>query len=232
MQNEVSTRNSNILHKPRKLLKPAQTRWLSLEQCIQRIIEQWPALELYFEKPAKNDRLISSQNIFTALKNPIFKLYFYFLSFILRKFTNFNKLFQSKTPNIHFLTNYLASTYKAFLSCYLLSTYIRSTSLHCVDLASPSNLLPLTSMNMGGKVSNFLTQSNISHLRNEIRGFLERVQLFYIEASLQIKSRFPIDYDILKSLVFLNPDTNEVIQIGSKFPNIISTSEISKLDDE
>ena len=136
---------------PRKLLKPAQTRWLSLEQCIQRIIEQWPALELYFEKPAKNDRLISSQNIFTALKNPIFKLYFYFLSFILRKFTNFNKLFQSKTPNIHFLTNYLASTYKAFLSCYLLSTYIRSTSLHCIDPASPSNLLPLTSMNMGEK---------------------------------------------------------------------------------
>ena len=67
---------------PRKLLKPAQTRWLSLEQCIQRIIEQWPALELYFEKSAESDRLVSSQNIFTALKNPIFKLYFYFLSFV------------------------------------------------------------------------------------------------------------------------------------------------------
>ena len=106
-----------------------------------------------FEKSAESNRLISSQNIFTALKNSIFKLYFYFLSFILPKFTNFNKLFQRETPNIHFLTNYLASTYKAFLNCYLSSTYIHLTSLHCIDPASPSNLLPLTSMNMGGKVS-------------------------------------------------------------------------------
>ena len=32
---------------PHKILKPAQTRWLSLEQCIQRVLEQWSALELY-----------------------------------------------------------------------------------------------------------------------------------------------------------------------------------------
>ena len=35
---------------PHKILKTAQTRWLSLEQCIQRALEQWSALELYFEQ--------------------------------------------------------------------------------------------------------------------------------------------------------------------------------------
>lgn len=44
---------------PHKLLKPAQTRWLSLEQCVQRVLEQWPALEAYFKNSAENDRLLS-----------------------------------------------------------------------------------------------------------------------------------------------------------------------------
>ena len=83
----------------------------------------------------EKDQLLSTQNILTALKTPVLKLYYYFLGFILPKFTHFNKLFQSETPNIHFLTNYLASTYKAFLNCYLFATYIRSASLDKLDPA-------------------------------------------------------------------------------------------------
>lgn len=123
---------------PHKLLKPAQTRWLSLEQCVRRVLEQWSALESYFKNSAENDRLVSSQNIYNALRNPIIKLYFQFLGFVLPKFTRFNKLFQSETPNIHFLTNYLASTYKGFLSCYLSATYIRHSTLDRLDPASTS----------------------------------------------------------------------------------------------
>ena len=111
---------------PHKILKPAQTRWLSLDQCVQRILERWSALELYFKHSALHDRLVKSQNLFAALQNPIFKLYFQFLAFVLPKFTRFNKLFQSETPNIHFLSSYLAPTYKGFLSCYLSSTYIHT----------------------------------------------------------------------------------------------------------
>ena len=118
---------------PHKILKPAQTRWLSLHQCVLRVLEQWSALEAYFEQAVQKERLIATQNILSALKNPIFKLYYLFLSFVLPKFTTFNKLFQSETPNIHFLINYLVSTYKAFLSCYLSAPYIRSTTIDKLD---------------------------------------------------------------------------------------------------
>ena len=33
---------------PHKMLKLSQTRWLSLESCVTRILEQWEALRLYF----------------------------------------------------------------------------------------------------------------------------------------------------------------------------------------
>lgn len=222
---------------PHKLRKPAQTRWLSLEQCITRILEQWSALETYFTQAAEKDRLVSTTTILAALKNPIFKLYYHFLSFVLPKFNRFNKLFQSETPNIHFLSNYLSSTYKAFLSCYLSPSYLRSTALDKIDPES-ANLLPLTSMNMGQEVSQFLVKPNIAQMKNDIMGFLQHVQLFYIEAAKQIKMRFPINDPILKSLTVLNPSTinsnssQEVISLARSFPNIINDAELQSLDDE
>ena len=60
--------------KPHQLLKASQTRWLLLANCVSRIIEQWSALEAYFEKAIQQDCLISAQNILSALQSPIIKL--------------------------------------------------------------------------------------------------------------------------------------------------------------
>ena len=223
---------------PHKILKPAQTRWLSLEQCVLRVLEQWSALEAYFENSVEKDRLVSSQNILSALRNPIFKLYFFFLKYVLPKFTHFNKLFQSEKPNVHFLAKSLTTTYKAFLSCYMSTTYLQSRPINDVDPTSSSHMLPLFSMSMGEDVSNFLTKPEIVNMKREVMGFLEHVRLFYVEAATQIKQRFPIDDPIIKSLGFLNPDTlhstkvADVLQIASKFPNVVSTEDLRKLDDE
>ena len=65
---------------PHKILKPAQTRWLSLEQCVVRLIEQWAALEMYFKEAAEKSRLVAACTIHTALTNPI---YYTFLKFVL-----------------------------------------------------------------------------------------------------------------------------------------------------
>ena len=223
---------------PHRLLRPAQTRWLSLEQCVLRVIEQWAALEAYFENSAENDRLVSSQNILSALKNPIFKLYLCFLKYILPKFTHFNKLFQSEKPNIHFLAKTLASTYKSFLSCYMTNTYLKSCPLKNIDPLSHSDMLPLSSMSMGEEVSQFLCRPDIVNYKHEVRGFLEHVQLFYIESACQIKQRFPIDDPVLKSLSILNPDTmssttlEEVKEVALRFPNIVTSNDIRELDNE
>ena len=67
---------------PHRLLRPAQTRWLSLHACVSRLIEQWDALVLYFQAVAARDNLIASQRIISLLQNCIWKLYFYFLDFV------------------------------------------------------------------------------------------------------------------------------------------------------
>ena len=197
-------------------------------------------MEEYFKEASETSRLVSPCTIYAALKNPIVKLYYQFLKFVLPKFTNFNKLFQSETPNIHFLTSYLSSTYKAFLSCFLSSTYTRSTTLDKLDPESCENLLPLTSMSMGEDVSRFIAKlPSLTHdIKEELKSFLQHIQLFYIEAAKQIKQRFPIDDNILKSLHILNPDTinstsaSTVVRLASMFPNIISEDEVEHIDTE
>ena len=223
---------------PHKILKPAQTRWLSLQMCVSRILEQWDALELFFANVAQRDRLIAAKNAANALKNPIFKMYFHFLDYVLPKFTSFNKLFQSENPNLRCLTQELVSLYKSLLSCYLTNVYIRSQPLAALNPTSRDNMLPLTNMYMGHSVANSLAKPEILTMREAVIGFLEHCQLFYVEATLQVKKRFPIDDPVIASLSILDPDAiattqcTAIVDIASKFPSIIAPSDIQTLDDE
>ena len=63
--------------KPHKLLKAAQTRWLSLEACVQRLQEQYDALLSYFR--STEEKSASINRITASLENPLSKLYLMFL---------------------------------------------------------------------------------------------------------------------------------------------------------
>ena len=75
-----------------------------------------------------------------------------------------------------------------------------------IDPNSTGNFQPLIAMSMGEEVAQCLVLHSNTVRNEETVGFLQHVQLFYIEAALQIKSRFPINGPILKSLTFLNHD--------------------------
>lgn len=206
--------------------------------CIVRIIEQWDALTLYFTSAAQTDRLLATENVAKALHNPIFKLYFEFLAYILPKFTEFNKLYQSEKPNLHCVTSDLSTLYKSLLSCYMSSTYIRCKPLSELDPSDATNMLPLTAMYMGHKVSSELVKPEIRGQSEMVRGFLEHCQQLYIEGALQVKKRFPISDPILSSMVFLNPaliscnQCADVVSIALKFPNIVPPSHLDNLESE
>lgn len=133
---------------PHRLLRPCQTRWLSLNQCVQRILEQWNALEVYLQT-CSDDRLLQTERLVSRLQNPHFKLFFYFLSFVLPKFTNFNLLFQSSTPIIHKLYTECEVLYRDLLSCYMYDSYIRHRPAEEINPISVEFMLPLNGMYLG-----------------------------------------------------------------------------------
>ena len=88
--------------KPHKLLKAAQTRWLSLEASVQRLLEQYDALLSYFR--STEETLASVRRITSGLENPLSKLYIMFLCDSLPIVNIFNKTMQLQKPTIHFLS--------------------------------------------------------------------------------------------------------------------------------
>ncbi|XP_050293630.1 zinc finger BED domain-containing protein 5-like [Anthonomus grandis grandis] len=61
--------------KPHKLLQPSQTRWLSLNAVVVKVIEQFDALKLYFRIEAFESQSLGASEIHTALSDPTAKLY-------------------------------------------------------------------------------------------------------------------------------------------------------------
>lgn len=78
---------------PHNMLLPSQTRWLSLHPVVSRILEQWPALLLFFTDMVHEEGLACADRILQNLTDPSIKLHFHFLNWILSKFNAINLLF-------------------------------------------------------------------------------------------------------------------------------------------
>jgi len=95
-----------------KILHPSQTRWLSLASVVDRLLEQWDALKLFFTNKWLTDKLLSTELIYNQLIDPFTKGYFYFLQWILPKFTTLNQYFQSENVVLNTLHSKMEMTYK------------------------------------------------------------------------------------------------------------------------
>jgi hypothetical protein len=90
--------------KSQKILHPCQTRWLSLQAVVKRILEQWEVLKLFFTSEVNaNNKNEAAEIIFNRMHDVFSKLYLQFLDFILPYLTDLNKEMQLKTPKIHIL---------------------------------------------------------------------------------------------------------------------------------
>lgn len=106
---------------------PSQTRWLSLLAVVQRIIEQWEALKLYFTDKWLSEKLISAENIYLHLTDPFTKAYFYFLEWILPKFTSLNQYFQTENVVLSTLNEKMEGVYKDILLSFMNRDYVMKT---------------------------------------------------------------------------------------------------------
>ncbi|XP_028298719.1 uncharacterized protein LOC114461079 [Gouania willdenowi] len=63
-----------------QLLRYCSTRWLSLITCLQRVLNQWDALQAYFNSHEEVERSAKVHDLARHLRDPIVKTYFLFLS--------------------------------------------------------------------------------------------------------------------------------------------------------
>jgi hypothetical protein len=85
---------------------------------VNRVLESWDALKLYFTGAVLQDNLRNTQHILEAFNTPVVKLYLLFLSYILDIVNRINIEFQSEQPKIHQLLTRIKELYRTILRNY------------------------------------------------------------------------------------------------------------------
>lgn len=220
--------------KPHKMLQPCQTRWLSLGAAIDRVLEQYEPLKLYFGIESF-DGVSGADEIQISLNNPVTKLYLEFLQFVLPIFSNMNTEFQSEAPKIHLLYSKMSFSFKLLLSFYLKSDYLKITDLKNLQFKNPDNYVQLDKLYLGPKVAVAIADNKLD--QSTLHSFRLNCLNVYIEAASQIYKRFHFqseEIQILKELEFLNPkNIRKIESIGFLATKLLRNfTDINSLDRE
>lgn len=187
--------------KTNKILRPAKTRWLSLQPCVTRILDNWDVLKYFFIYYSAENERKKAQDIAQKLSCAKTKSYFLFLKYSLKYFNEFNALFQSRKVLIHALTHESIKILKA-----IAQNFVKSEALNDINIFNNKKymefLLSLDNIYLGAECSEYI-KTNLND--EEMIEVKRNCQRFYIASVDQIVKRFPVTDPFLKALQFLSP---------------------------
>lgn len=193
---------------PHKILSPGQTRWLSLQMCVKRLLEQWSALKLYFTELAFSDPTHVNDSIVEGLQNEFSLAYLEFLDYNLGRFNSFNTQFQSESPNFHLLKRETHNLIKRLCSDFMKPAFVRTAGISELSPQSASfhqQIVPLHDIYLG--ISATETIGKIKQQVNsvEVNKFYQSCRNFLVEAVAQIQERYDFKNPIYELLQCTDP---------------------------
>lgn len=224
---------SFVAVEPHKILKPSQTRWLSLLSVVERILEQWEALRLFFidfttnrAHRARADVRNRAVFILEKLNNPFYKLYFCFLEWSLPLFNKFNLEFQSEKVVVHNLHEKIRSLYQEILLRYLQREYVMRPNLGEINPESQRHQLHDAAMYLGVKVYELLKHPDVIRQPADIAQFFSCCKNFYKVAATEIKKRYNMEDPVLSKLKVFEPASALSHDFRSHFPTLMPLMEV------
>lgn len=188
---------------PHKILRPCQTRWLSLSHCVNRILEQWPALELYFTAEVAEPKAPQAAGTILAnLKGPYVKATLEFTSCALGDLVGLNTLFQAEDFfQLHKLLPEIQRVIRSFCNNFMKHHEIPSSEkLQDLDVDDEMKWRKVDDVYPGICAYETLKQMK----PHERESFLIRCRNFYREAIKQMLQRVDVGDIVLQSLQDVN----------------------------
>ena len=228
---------------PHKLLCLAQTRWLSLESCAKRILEQWNALQLYFTSfvAEKRDPSHTTESILHALRNKYLKAQLEFLSAQLHRLNDFNTMFQTSDPVLHHLHSEVNRLLKSILSDFMKLDVVRSCDPFTVSIDDPNQMVSIDQVYLGIQATTTLYElidgdpEAAGQRCQEVR---KNCLAFMLEVVRQIRQRFKLQDSAYTLLEFLIPQNAvnchppTLLQLFNKFPYLSNVADKEVVDSE
>ncbi|CAK1591017.1 unnamed protein product [Parnassius mnemosyne] len=226
--------------KVHKLLHPSQTRWLSLLSVVNRLLEQWDSLKLFFAQKWLEERTVAAELIFRELHDDFVKLYILFLQWILPKFVKLNEYFQGSDARLVELDDNMKFLYKEILQCYMFRDYVNQTEICSIKPENSEYFLP--QIYMGVKVLTETKKPNIINQKDLLNEFNHRCRKFLITSCKEIRKRYDFSDEILPLLKYLSPKEAvsqsvretfpSLLPLTQQLPRIVRDSDMQRIDDE
>ena len=150
-QQELKQFQEFVDTQPHKMLSYGQTRWLSMESCVNRMLEQWPALQLYFIDFVANgkDPSHTTESILKGLCNKFVKAQLEFMSTQLHHLNCFKTMFQTTEPMLHHLRTEVLKLLKTFLADFVKLDIVRTCDPLTLDSEDGKIHVPTENVYLG-----------------------------------------------------------------------------------
>ncbi|KAG5870686.1 hypothetical protein JTB14_003884 [Gonioctena quinquepunctata] len=223
-----------------KILMPSNTRWLSSEQCVKRILEQYDPLSAYFRLALLEDPSKTTETIVKTLENKYTLIYLQFMSYILEILNDFNKLFQTEAPLLYKLKPETIRLLKTLCHNFLDIAYvIEEQNIFNINHTNPDKFVPLKKMYLGVMAFESIESLKLedNFYETEMDVFLTSTLKFYIELVTEIKKRFQYSDDIFDLVSVVDPRESTISNISllpiiKRFTFLRSIIDAQKLDNE
>nr|XP_054588381.1 uncharacterized protein LOC129153197 [Nothobranchius furzeri] len=206
-----------------KLLRYCSTRWLSLLTCVQRVLNQWDALQALFNSHEEVERSAKIHDLASHLRDPVMKIYFMFLTAALKPLSDFNIAFQSEGVQIHRLEEEMCRLIRRILGYLMPARAIVGIPLREVEYGQGHQLAD-EELFIGADTKAFMKSVELP-MSTEKKIF-QSVRRFYEAALQKMFSSFPLDHPLLRDLKVLDPAARlnippgAVERLGAMFPQL------------
>ncbi|XP_064482610.1 uncharacterized protein LOC135395308 [Ornithodoros turicata] len=219
------------------LLRHVSSRWLTLLPAVERILDTFKALKVFFTKPSST-RISSAARrtqLAGAFSNKALKAKLMFVKNAAQLFQRFETLFQSREPLIHVLYEEMVIMIRQVLGRFMLqSAFLHLSGFELVEL----NVDDSGSWRSKPELGLDTEREMISWTADEKKAFILKARSFYISCAKYLLTRLPLTNKLLHHLNCLKPGAQgqcplrSLRYVASSLPQVVAGNEVSSLTDE
>lgn len=221
-----------------RILKLAQTRWLSRGKVVSRILEQWDALLLFFESETPTDKVDGAGDLHKVMLTAGTKHMLLFVNYVIAKVDKMNVEFQSEYFRIHKVFYSICDEYRNLMTMFIKHEVMQECELADIDPLNGNLHRKLENIDVGGRCENLLRQKSMGD--KEII-FRRDALSFLSDLCAQIRKRFPLTRDsVLAQMRVIDVEEalshekriQSIIPLASNFPTLVCEIELDNLQDQ
>lgn len=177
---------------PLQITRSCDTRWLSVEPAVTRILNQWDELKLQFSISRNSEKCFYAEMLYQMYSDPVNKLYLLFLRPVLRDVQAVVKAYQSEQCDPTKLINGLVNLVK------VISRKVTLPSARVDPLIAPISDYIDPKPYLGYEFEKLCSEAELH--TDEERNVRDRCTSFIVKLTHELRERLPDNFKILKEM--------------------------------